>query len=214
MPTPQPAEPAAKRRQRSDARENRQQLLAVAKQLFAAQGIDSTSMHEIGRTAGVGQATLYRHFADKGEICLALIKEDLAAFRERVGALMTDAQAAPLARLELLIIEKIGVTEGHLPLLAAMQDAAAVSRLPRSFRGPFDTWVHEHVVALLEQAVVQGQVAPLDILFTADALLGAVAPRHYRYQRYDLGYSSERIIAGMRYLFIERLRHTPYRDTR
>ncbi|MEO7909197.1 MAG: TetR/AcrR family transcriptional regulator [Roseiflexaceae bacterium] len=206
MPSHLPAEPIPKRRERSDARENRQQLLAVAKQLFTTQGIDSTSMHEIGRTAGVGQATLYRHFADKGEICLALIKEDLADVRERVGALMIDAQTSPLARLELLIVEKIGVTEGHLPLLAAMQDAAAGSRRPQSFRGPFDTWVHEHVVALLEQAVVQSEVAALDILFTADAILAALAPRHYRYQRYDLGYSSERIIAGMCHLFIERLR--------
>jgi AcrR family transcriptional regulator len=199
---------APKRRERSDARENRQQLLAVAKQLFTEQGIDTTSMHEIGRTAGVGQATLYRHFTDKGDLCLALIKEDLADFRERVGAIITDAQAqaSPLARLELLIVEKIGVTEGHLPLLAAIQDAASVSRRPQSFRGPFDTWVHEHVVALLDQAVAQGEVAALDIPFTADAILAAIAPRHYRYQRYELGYSSERIIAGMRHLFIDGLR--------
>src|SRR4051794_38543621 len=73
-------ESVPKRRERSDARENRRQLLAVAKQLFTTQGVASTSMHEIGRTAGVGQATLYRHFADKGEICHALIKEDLTAF--------------------------------------------------------------------------------------------------------------------------------------
>ncbi len=66
--------------------------------------------------------------------------------------------------------------------------------------------MHEHVVALLEQAVAQGEIAPLDILFAADAILAVVAPRHYRYQRYDLSYTSERIIAGMRHLFIDSLR--------
>ena len=207
MDSHQPVERPPKRRERSDARENRRLILAAAKQRFAAQGIEATSMQEIARAAGVGQGTLYRHFADKGDLCHALIKEDLAAFSERVGAIIGDAQggASPLARLEILIVEKIGVTEGHLPLLAAMQDAAAGSRRP--FRGPFDTWVHGHIVALLEQAVAQDEVAPLDIPFTADAILAALAPPHYRFQRYDLGYSSERIGAGIRCLFIDGLRH-------
>jgi AcrR family transcriptional regulator len=200
-------ESVPKRRERSDARENRQQLLAVAKQLFTAQGIDKTSMHEIGRTAGVGQATLYRHFADKGEICHALIKEDLAAFQERVGVLISGAGAAasPLARLETLIIEKNRLTESHLPLFAAIDEAATAT--PRkAFRGPFHMWLHERITNLLVQAVVQGEVAPLDVAFAADAILAAVAPHLYRYQRQDLGYSSERILAAMRHLFIDGLR--------
>ena len=198
---------ASKRRERSDARANRRQLLAVAKQLFSTQGIENTNMHEIGRTAGVGQATLYRHFADKGEICHALIKEDLAAFQERVGALIDSAGAAtsPLARLETLIIEKNRLTESHLPLFAAIYEAAtAVQR--KAFRGPFHMWLHERITSLLDQAMAQGEVAPLDAAFAADAILAAVAPHLYRYQRQDLGYTSERILAAMRHLFIDGLR--------
>ena len=207
MHTPPSAEPAPKRRERSDARENRRQLLAVAKQLFNTQGIDTTSMHEIGRTAGVGQATLYRHFADKGEICQALIKEDLAAFQERVGALIDSAGAAtsPLARLETLIIEKNRLTESHLPLFAAIDEAATAAQR-KAFRSPFHTWLHERITSLLAQAVAQGEVAPLDAAFAADAILAAVAPHLYRYQRQDLGYTSERILAAMRHLFIDGLR--------
>ncbi len=198
---------APKRRERSDARENRQQLLAVAKQLFTTQGIEHTSMHEIGRTAGVGQATLYRHFADKGEICHALIKEDLAAFQERVGALIggAGALASPMARLDTLIVEKNRLTESHLPLFAAIDEAAAAAQR-KTFRGPFHMWLHEQITSLLAQAVAQGEVAPLDAAFAADAILAAVAPHLYRYQRQDLGYSSERIMAGMRHLFIDGLR--------
>ena len=200
-------ETVPKRRERSDARENRRQLLAVAKQLFTAQGIDTTSMHEIGRTAGVGQATLYRHFADKGEICHALIKEDLAAFQERVGALISGAGAtsSPLARLETLIVEKNRLTESHLPLFAAIDEAATAAQR-KAFRGPFHMWLHERITNLLAQAVAQGQVAPLDTAFAADAILAAVAPHLYRYQRQDLGYSSERIMVAMRHLFIDGLR--------
>jgi len=196
---------ASKRRERSDARENRRQLLAVAKQLFSTQGIENTNMHEIGRTAGVGQATLYRHFADKGEICQALIKEDLTAFQERVGALIGGTDASPLARLETLIVEKNRLTESHLPLFAAI-DEAATGGQRKAFRGPFHTWLHEQITGLFAQAVVQGEVAPLDAAFAADAILAAVAPHLYRYQRQNLGYSSERIMAAMRHLFIDGLR--------
>jgi len=205
------AEIAPKRRERRDARENRKQILAVAKRLFAAQGIDSTTMHEIARAAGVGQGTLYRHFADKGALCHDLIKADLAAFEERVSAMIGGAgvAASPLARLEILIAEKNRLTESHLPLFAAMEETPAGVRRGKPFRGPFHSWLHEQISNLLDQAIVQGEVAPLDVAFTADALLAAVAPQLYRDQRQNHGYSSERIMAGMRRLFVDGLRRDP-----
>jgi AcrR family transcriptional regulator len=198
---------APARQERRDARENRDRLLAAAKQLFAAQGIDATSMYEIARAAGVGQGTLYRHFADKGEICHALIKEDLAAFMERVGALIgVESRDAPLARLDMLIAEKNRLTESHLPLFAAMDEASAGARRAKPFRGPFHTWLHERISGLLAEAVALGEVAELDIAFTADAILAATAPPLYQYQRNELGYSGERITVGMRRLFVDGLR--------
>jgi AcrR family transcriptional regulator len=196
------------RPERRDARENRDRLLAAAKQLFGAQGIDTTSMYEIARAAGVGQGTLYRHFADKGEICHALIKEDLAAFMERVGAMIGGDQAGvtPLARLDTLIAEKNRLTESHLPLFAAMHEAPAGARRGKPFRGPFHMWLHEQISLLLSEALALGEIAELDIAFTADAILAACAPPLYQYQRNELGYSGERITAGMRRLFVEGLR--------
>ncbi len=197
------------RRERSDARENRQQILAVAKQLFAAQGTSATSMKEIAEAAGVGKGTLYRHFAHKGELSQALIKEDLAEFQERAGTMMRDTRAepSPLARLDTLLAERIRLTESHLPLFAAMEEATAGMQRARPFRGPFGAWTHEQIVALLTEAVAQGEVAPLDVAFTADAILAAVSPQLYSYQRHECGYSVERIVAGVRRLFVEGLRH-------
>lgn len=196
------------RRQRRDARENRQQILAAAKRLFAAQGADRTSMHEIARSAGVGQGTLYRHFADKGELCHVLIKEDVAAFQERVGALISDAVAmpSPLARLDLLIVAKIELTESHLPMFAAIEDAAMGARHKKGFRGPFHGWLHEKIVTLLAEAVACGEVDAIDGPIVADVILAATSPQLYSFERRDLSYSSERIAAAMRHLFINGLR--------
>ncbi len=47
--------------QRSDARRNYQRILAVAEAEVAAHGADA-SQEQIARTAGVGSATVRRHF--------------------------------------------------------------------------------------------------------------------------------------------------------
>ncbi|MFC8525727.1 TetR/AcrR family transcriptional regulator [Nocardia sp. NPDC057227] len=49
---------------RADATENRERILDAARALFAADGT-SVPMREIARRAGVGPATLYRHFPTK-----------------------------------------------------------------------------------------------------------------------------------------------------
>jgi AcrR family transcriptional regulator len=60
---------------RSDALRNRRALLQAARALFAS-NID-VPMYEIARLAGVGQATLYRHFPDRGALAGALLEEIL-----------------------------------------------------------------------------------------------------------------------------------------
>ena len=72
------------REQRADARRNRERLLEVAADAFAARGIDA-SLEEIARTAGVGVGTLYRHFPNRD----ALIE---AVFRRNVDQLMVTAE--------------------------------------------------------------------------------------------------------------------------
>lgn len=194
------------KRERRDAVQNRARLLAAAKELFAAQGAEHTTMQAVAQAAGLGQGTLYRHFDDKAALCHALIKEDLALFRERVDALLANTASSPLARLDLLIGEKSHLTEGHLPLFSVMESGGSGGRGGSRAPGSFHSWLHERIVALLEEAVARGETAPLDACFTADALLAAVAPPLYRTQREELGYSRARIDAATRRLFVEALK--------
>ena len=60
---------------RSDAHRNREAILAAARRSFAESG--EVPMYEIGRRAGVGQATLYRHFPDRSMIAIAIFGEEL-----------------------------------------------------------------------------------------------------------------------------------------
>ncbi|MFC5722026.1 TetR/AcrR family transcriptional regulator [Streptomyces gamaensis] len=54
-------------RLRADARRNRERIIAAALEAYVEHGTE-TPLDEIARRAGVGNATLYRNFADRAEL--------------------------------------------------------------------------------------------------------------------------------------------------
>jgi AcrR family transcriptional regulator len=62
---------------RSDARDNRDRILEVARGTFATEGLGVT-MREIARRADVGVATLYRRFPTKESLVVAAFAEQMA----------------------------------------------------------------------------------------------------------------------------------------
>ncbi|MFH9244121.1 TetR/AcrR family transcriptional regulator [Streptomyces lydicus] len=71
---------------RSDARYNRARILDAARAVFGEEGL-SAPMREVARHAGVGPATLYRHFPTKQ----ALFAETFAEQRRACHAAVRDA---------------------------------------------------------------------------------------------------------------------------
>ncbi|MER5636565.1 TetR/AcrR family transcriptional regulator [Kitasatospora sp. NPDC002227] len=61
------ASPAKAPRLRADASRNRERIITAALEIFVEQGAD-VPFDEIARRAGVGNATLYRNFADRAEL--------------------------------------------------------------------------------------------------------------------------------------------------
>ncbi|MFD8301684.1 TetR/AcrR family transcriptional regulator [Streptomyces sp. NPDC059690] len=61
---------------RRDARRNRQLLLEAAHQVFGEQGLDAP-LDVIARRAGVGNATLYRHFPTRAALVDAVFRDQL-----------------------------------------------------------------------------------------------------------------------------------------
>ena len=75
-------------RLRSDARRNRDRILAAAGELYVEQGVD-VPLEEVARRAGVGIATLYRRFPDRGQLMRGVALEVL----QRVADEARDALA-------------------------------------------------------------------------------------------------------------------------
>ncbi|MEZ5535859.1 MAG: TetR/AcrR family transcriptional regulator [Thiolinea sp.] len=191
---------------RRDAAQNREQIIASARQLFTAQGVSETSMNQIAQAAGVGAGTLYRNFSHKGDLCLALLRDDLGAFRKQVNGLLmaADAPDSALERLELLVDKLLKMIEINIPLLIGMQEAYAGDRRPDIYHSPYYQWLHESFSTLLQEAVERGEAAELDICFTADALFAVTAPPLMVFQQ-QRGFERQRILDGVRRLFIQGL---------
>src|SRR4051794_15174974 len=81
---------------RSDARRNREKLLAVAAEAFASSGVNA-SLEEIARQAGVGVGTLYRHFPSREALVAATYRHEVEQLCDSVGDLQ--ASLAPDAAL-------------------------------------------------------------------------------------------------------------------
>jgi AcrR family transcriptional regulator len=64
--------------ERSDARRNRDKLLAVATAAFAGAEGRPVSLESIAREAGVGIGTLYRHFPTREQLIEAVYRSELA----------------------------------------------------------------------------------------------------------------------------------------
>ncbi|MDT0393641.1 MULTISPECIES: helix-turn-helix domain-containing protein [Streptomyces] len=75
---------------RADARRNRERVLAAARAVFAERGIDAP-MATVARRAGVGVATLYRHFPTRD----ALVHNAFAQQMETCARALSEALAAP-----------------------------------------------------------------------------------------------------------------------
>lgn len=71
---------------RADAERNRSAVLSAAEKVYAEQGVE-VSLNEIARRAGIGNATLYRHFPTRE----ALLAEVYTGHLERYCALAEDA---------------------------------------------------------------------------------------------------------------------------
>ncbi|WP_223627777.1 TetR/AcrR family transcriptional regulator [Microbacterium sp. EST19A] len=74
---------------RSDAMENRDRVLAAARELFATDGL-AVTMREIARHAGVGPATLYRRFPTKADLVRAAFVDELDACKSIVVDALAD----------------------------------------------------------------------------------------------------------------------------
>lgn len=85
---------------RADARRNYERVLCAAKDAFSEHGTD-VSLDKIARSAGVGNATLYRHFPTRDALLKTVLREQQEGLKANAESLLTHPD--PGAALDLWI---------------------------------------------------------------------------------------------------------------
>jgi AcrR family transcriptional regulator len=120
------SQPRARRR---DAEQNRATILAAARAAFAERGV-SAGVDLIAKRAGVGPATLYRHFPSKADLVDAVLVEGVKDFVAVVdeAAALPDPAAALRAMFHRVVDQQIA--DRSFRDLLAWHDASSAEEVP------------------------------------------------------------------------------------
>jgi len=100
---------ATSRRMRADGQRSRARLLTAAEQIVARDGA-SASLEEIARVAGVGSATLHRHFPTRWVLLQAIFQERVEGLAALADTLLHGDE--PDASLAKWLAELASITAG------------------------------------------------------------------------------------------------------
>ncbi|MCW8116937.1 TetR/AcrR family transcriptional regulator [Streptomyces anthocyanicus] len=158
-------------RQRRDARRNRELLLEAAHEVFTEQGLDA-ALDVIARRAGVGNATLYRHFPTRAALVDAVFRDSLtgtmdAGERARKAP---DAWAGLTGYLE-VVFGALAADRGSNDLMTThLRGVDSLEAVHEHNRRTVDTLL----TRLRDEGTVRADVTTEDVLFGLAALGRAV----------------------------------------
>lgn len=162
-PTPFiPEQKLTARRVRADAERNRERLVAAAKEVLSAGGAEA-SLEAVARQAGVGIATLYRHFPTREALFEAVYRREVDQLVELATALA--ALPGPAEALRHWLHAAVGFVATKKGLGLALALAAQAT-------GELKAYTSERLTAavggLLDRAVATGDlrsdIGPGDVL--------------------------------------------------
>ncbi len=142
--------------ERSDARLNRERLLAAAREVLAERG-EAAEMREIAERAGVAVGTLYRHFPTREALVSAIIADTL----EEVRGIIAEAEANPYAidALRHLVARACGLAErgrGIFELITGMELGVRMpdDLIPAELKRELEA----RVTRIVERGVERGEI--------------------------------------------------------
>lgn len=192
---------------RKDAAEHRRQILQTAQALFLEHGVDKVSMHQIAKSVGIGQGTLYRNYTNKADLCLDIIQDSARSADADIVAVLQDRQDAPAReRLELVLFRMLDFIEDKLQWLGAMQVNACPEGRMTYYKSPIYETLHGRLLGLIKVGIERGECQEhIDPVFTADAILAVVDPDLYLFLRTNRGYSQKQIKANLSRVYLDPL---------
>ncbi|MDJ1153507.1 TetR/AcrR family transcriptional regulator [Macrococcus caseolyticus] len=179
---------------RSDALKNRHFILETAQTLFRNQSVESVSMKMIATNANIGTGTLYRHFSNKADLCMALIDKDVATLFESIDkykASEDDLQE----QLRFILLNFIELKERNIELLEEIERAGKRGRVLMNI--PFYERLKNEVFHIITEMNIVN-----DPDFHTDILLNSFSADVFDYQNKVKGIASTQFVDRILKIFI------------
>ena len=178
---------------RKDAVRSRRAILDAARELYRDDA--EASFAEVAVEAGVGQATVYRHFADRRALLAALAAEDMEGLEERIAA---DEEIGP-GSLEALLREVLAAQLRSQGMIAAIRagemEESQVQGLTDRVRDLFAP----RLLAARVAGVVRPDLTLDDLLMVLSMVDGALAPlRDFEERKEASARAFEIVLDGLR----------------
>ncbi len=154
---------------RADARANRVAVLRAATELYVERGID-VPFEDIAQHAGVGRATLYRHFPTRDTLLLGML-EQLVDELEDIAARIPDAPTS----FDRLFRAAVRLGSDNLPLVELLPPELPPGverlrvRIHAVYRGP--------LARAQAAGSVRADLTPQDVRMLATMLSSVIRPR-------------------------------------
>src|SRR5687768_6366802 len=135
-------------------------LLDAAQRCFRRSGVERTTMADVAADAGVHRATLYRYFADRDQLILAVLMKTSAPLFERAAEVLRnedDAETAVVEAISLAIEEAL--TDVQLTSLFDATSGKVTTHLA-GVSNEFFARAFETTVPALREAESAGKLRP------------------------------------------------------
>ncbi len=190
---PSTAPPGTPRPRRADARRNQEALLDAAAAVFVTCGVEAP-LRRIAAEAGVGTATIYRHFPTRADLIIAVYEHQVEGLADAAPQLL-ETSAGPFEALSRWI-------DGFVDFLVTKHGLAAVMQSDDRCFDPLHAYFLERLVPacalLVDAAVASGEIAtpvePLELMRGVGNLCAGATSSH--------GFDARRLVgllvAGLR----------------
>ncbi|ARQ69143.1 TetR/AcrR family transcriptional regulator [Streptomyces marincola] len=185
MATENPAEESPARGKRADARRNRQTVLAAAAEVFVTSGVDAP-IRQISARAGVGMATIYRHFPTRADLVTAVYRHQIEACADAGPVLLAGADT-PFDALR----QWIDLFVDFLVTKHGLADALSDNDRFAALHAEFLDRLLPVCAQLLDAAVAAGDIRPGTRPYELMRGIGNLCVGHDN----DPGYDPRRLIA-------------------
>lgn len=167
----------------------------TAIQLFSEHGIEAVSMHQIAKGAGIGQGTLYRRYANKGDLCMAIMTDHFDSFMEQIDHYLSGhAALSPEAKISGIMSRLLRFVETQYRCLGVMHAHSKIEKPRFDFyeSKPY-RFLLQTLSGLFQEAMAAGSIRRVDPIYTAHTFISVMAPHTFVHLTKSCGYTLEQL---------------------